>query len=108
PFGNLTTVDACANTQFQARKNCASMGLNSIHFVNQEFDAFLATLKTEMYDLIFIDGNHQGKALKKYLFLLEKHAHDETIYIIDDIRWSKDMWQAWEEISKDDKYHLSM
>jgi hypothetical protein len=34
--------------------------------------------------------------------------HDSTIILIDDIRWSKDMFDAWNKIIKMEQYHLSL
>lgn len=106
--GRVTSVDACQNTLQEAEKHIQMMGLKNIYLVHKEFDTYFDSLSSEKFDLIFIDGNHQGKALKKYLYSLEKHAHDETIFILDDIRWNQDMLDAWTEIYTSEKYHLSL
>ncbi|MES2587734.1 MAG: class I SAM-dependent methyltransferase [Bacteroidota bacterium] len=115
-FGNqenqITTVDACGNTQEIAKENIKHFELKNITFVKHDFQTFLSDMKVKYerpkFDLIFIDGHHNGEALKNYLELLEDFSHDETIFILDDIRWSKDMFQAWNEIISMKKYHLSL
>ena len=42
------------------------------------------------------------------LDLLAPTLHDETIVIIDDIRWSKDMLEYWKQFKEMERYHLTM
>lgn len=104
--GKVTTVEGCPKTQDYAKRFMPDSN-HSIQFINERFDVFIPQDET-IYDLIFIDGHHDGEALKKYLKLLDKNMHDETIIILDDIRWSKGMLSAWKEIQKDTDFHLSM
>ena len=46
--------------------------------------------------------------LKYYLQLLKKHTHIDTIIVLDDIRWSDSMLDAWKELIKEKDFHLSM
>lgn len=107
-YGNteVTTVEGCQRTQIHAKKFMPTTSTR-INFINDKFEHFIYHDPT-VYDLIFIDGHHDGKALKSYLKMLDKNSHDETIFILDDIRWSKGMLQAWKEIVTDKNYHLSM
>lgn len=49
-------------------------------------------------DLIYFDGNHQKEATLKYFHQLLPLAHNDSVFIFDDIHWSKGMEEAWEEI----------
>jgi predicted O-methyltransferase YrrM len=71
------------------------------------FKEFIETSITN-FDLIFIDGHHNGSALLQYLEALDKNSNDQTIFIVDDIRWSKDMFVAWNQLIQNEKYHLSI
>lgn len=102
----VVTVDACATTQSYAKKYFPDTAVE-VHFVNDNFQHFIENDAT-IYDLIFIDGHHDGEALKKYLKMLDKNSHDETIFVLDDVRWSASMLAAWNEIIDDSKYHLTM
>ncbi len=107
------SVEACENTIALAQRNVDSLGLKNIKLINQTFDAFLndadAFVAAEtLFDLVYIDGHHEGKALKKYMSLLAAHTHENTIFILDDIRWSDDMFTAWQELSASQEFHLSM
>jgi hypothetical protein len=71
------------------------------------FKEFIETSQTH-YDLIFIDGHHDGTALLKYMEALDKNSNDQTIFIVDDIRWSKDMFSAWNQLVQNEKYQVSI
>lgn len=102
----VVTVDACLKTQEKAKFHFPTTS-KEVVFIHSVFDTFIAN-DNQVYDLIFIDGHHEGEALKKYLKMLDKNSHDETLFILDDIRWSKGMLKSWEEIISDTDYHLSM
>jgi len=103
----ITTVEACSETLKIAQSNFDSLNL-SIGTKNQTFSQFIENLENEIFDLVYIDGHHDGQALIEYLKTIEKHIHNETIIILDDIRWSKSMFEAWKTISSYSNYHVSM
>lgn len=104
--GEVTTVEGCPKT-FEYAQRFMPDTEKKIQFINARFDAFIPNDST-VYDLIFIDGHHDGEALIHYLDLLSKNIHDETILILDDIRWSSGMLTAWKKIQQDENFHLSM
>ncbi|MFM7667033.1 MAG: class I SAM-dependent methyltransferase, partial [Bacteroidota bacterium] len=65
-------------------------------------------LKEETFDLVYIDGHHDGNALLAYLESLKPFIHNDTILILDDIRWSKSMMIAWRKICKSEFYNVSI
>ncbi len=75
---------------------------------NSTFQDYFKEPNKELFDLVFIDGHHDGNSLIEYLRLLEKNTHNDTIFILDDIRWSNDMFSAWKKISSDKQYHLTI
>jgi hypothetical protein len=48
--------------------------------------------------LAFVDGNHHFEPTVTYVQKLLERAGDETIMVMDDIYWSRDMQRAWKEI----------
>ncbi len=50
--------------------------------------------------LIFFDGNHQYAPTIDYFNQALACAGEEDIFIFDDIHWSKEMENAWQEIKK--------
>jgi predicted O-methyltransferase YrrM len=49
-------------------------------------------------DLVYIDANHTYEATLKYFNIIIHNKHDETIVVIDDIKWSESMQRAWKNI----------
>jgi predicted O-methyltransferase YrrM len=49
-------------------------------------------------DLVYLDANHRHEATMRYFNTILHNKHDETIVVIDDIKWSKSMQKAWKEI----------
>src|SRR5690606_30753422 len=77
--------------------------------IHQEnFREFLDSHPTEKYDLMFIDGDHNGERTVSYFESLLKNIHNNSIVILDDIYWSKDMTEAWQKIIKDEKVTVSI
>ena len=56
----------------------------------------------EKIELAFLDGNHRKQATIDYFNLLKVKASSKSVFIVDDIYWSKGMNEAWQEIKKDD------
>ncbi len=103
----IVTVEACENTRKIALENTSNF--KTIKSIHATFDSFLVENDSStLYDFVFIDGHHDGVALLRYLKILDKITHDETIFILDDIRWSDSMLDAWKKIESNPKYHLTI
>ncbi|MGB1646026.1 MAG: O-methyltransferase [Crocinitomicaceae bacterium] len=105
PSAHITSVEGCQETFNLAKQNLES---TNIELINSTFYDYIKSINEESFDLIFIDGHHDGEALKYYLKLLGNYIHNDTIIVLDDIRWSKSMFNAWNKIKLEKKYHLSM
>lgn len=107
PNCQITTVEACPETLKFTREFLKDK-VSSIIFIESTFSDFLNKISTEKYDLIFVDGHHDGNATIDYMQKLENNSHNETIFILDDIRWSEDMFDAWNYLRNSDKYNVSI
>ena len=109
PEAQLISIEACKETYEFAKKTMAQHQIsNHIQLINSTFNDFLEEKILVKFDLVFIDGHHDGKRLIDYVKKLEKHTHNDTIFILDDIRWSMDMLNAWNSLVNDEQYHLSI
>ena len=72
----------------------------NINPVQSEFATYLKNQQptTDNRQLIYFDGNHSKHATLEYFELLLPSVTNETVWIFDDIHWSKDMEEAWETI----------
>lgn len=107
PKSKITTVEACPETLSFTRQFLKDK-VSNVSFIESTFNDFLSQQSTEKYDLIFVDGHHDGKATIDYMQQLEIHSHNDTIFILDDIRWSDGMYEAWNELRNSDKYNVSI
>ena len=49
-------------------------------------------------DFVFIDGNHRKEPTLQYFEACLAHATSDSVFVFDDIHWSKGMEAAWESI----------
>ncbi len=104
PHANVITLEGCPNTSAEAKMNFEALGLKNINTIVGNFDntlpAVLNLLPTTNCLLVFIDGNHKKTPTLNYFKQFLAHANENTILIFDDINWSDEMADAWEEIKK--------
>ena len=105
----LYTVEGCKNTFSFVQQHYPDREKENWQHIHARFDDFIEQLDDSLcFDFIFIDGDHKGSSLLRYIEKLKKHSHNDTIWILDDIRWSDDMWEAWEQLTQEDEFHVSI
>lgn len=70
------------------------------------FEPALQDLKK--LDYVFVDGNHRLKPTLAYFETCLKYAHNDTIFIFDDIHWSEEMEDAWAKLKEHPKVTISI
>lgn len=111
PKAKITTLEGCTNTQNVAKKQfqTSKRDLQNTEFITTEFSEFLKNNpQTVNYSLIYFDGNHSQKATLEYFNLLLTTVTNDSVWIFDDIHWSKEMEQAWEEIKNHEKVRVTI
>ena len=114
PNSKITSLEGCRETQSITKKTfqVASFKFptSNINFVTKEFSQYLKNfqLPTSSFQLIYFDGNHSKKATLTYFELLLPTVTNETVWIFDDIHWSKDMEAAWEVIKNQPKVKVTI
>jgi predicted O-methyltransferase YrrM len=108
PTATVVSVDACIETLKVARKNFKQFEISNVEIINDTFENYINGLKLASFDVVYIDGHHAGNALLNYLEKLRPFTHDETLFVLDDIRWSDDMFEAWNQLKTMEEYHLTM
>lgn len=88
-----------------AQENFNNLGLTNIRLkVGNINEILISELdKMERLDMIFIDANHKSNAVLSYFETCLPKVHKDTVLVIDDIYWSKDMESAWTEIKNHPK-----
>jgi predicted O-methyltransferase YrrM len=98
--GKVITIEGCPETADSARRNFEHLGLSNIHQYNGSFDEVLPGLlkKLGSVDLFFIDGNHRKEPTLNYFNQCLQHIHNDSVLILDDIHWSREMEETWDAI----------
>ena len=105
---NIITIEGCPNTAKVAKQQFEKYELQNVDLRVQNFDDFLNNDDTSNYDLVYIDGNHNKEKTIQYFNTLLEKVHNDTLFIFDDIYWSKAMTEAWETICKNTKVTVSI
>ena len=106
-FSAIHTVEGCQNTLKKAQEYFEKFNLHNIQIHQKLFSEFLQNT-SEKFDLIFIDGDHNGERTLGYFNSLLKNVHNNSVIIFDDIYWSKDMTIAWQQIIANKKVTVSI
>lgn len=106
----IITLEGCQNTMSVAQNQLKKINSNNIEFKVAEFDTYLknSNLKSQIFDLIYFDGNHQKQATLDYFESLLPTITNDTVWIFDDIHWSKEMQEAWKIIQNHPKVTVTI
>jgi predicted O-methyltransferase YrrM len=96
----VTTVEGDPAIATLAQETFAASAAVNTQLVSATFDAYFKTTPqdAEPFDVIFLDGHHRAEALWRYYEQLENRISTHTIVIVDDIYWSRDMWEGWKKL----------
>lgn len=101
--GNRTLAGKA--TSFLNHQNCTNVQIIEGN-IDDELPKLLKDIKE--IDFVVIDANHTQKALLAYFDLLIDKIHHKGIIVIDDIRWSTDMYIGWKKLIKKEGVSLSI
>ena len=106
----IYSFEGCPETIKIAEHNIKEQKVKNVSLVLGDFDTTLNNKlnKIDLIDLAFLDGNHTEKATIKYFEECLKHSHNNTIFIFDDIHWSKGMENAWNYVKQHKKTTLTV
>ena len=108
PSATITSVEGCPNISEFAKQQLSDFHFKNITFQNGEFSEVLPILKTNAWDMVFFDGHHNKTATLSYFETLVEKTHNDTLFIFDDIYWSKEMTEAWEAIKMHPKVTVTI
>jgi predicted O-methyltransferase YrrM len=106
----IYSIEGCPEIAALAGRNVKSLGLKNTEIITGSFrQALPDILKKVQYPLmIFIDGDHRGENLLGYFQTILPVATENTVLVLDDIRWSGSMYKAWEEIIRRTEVSVSI
>jgi predicted O-methyltransferase YrrM len=100
--GKVYTFEGASEVAEIAKQNFDTLLLDNIQLIQGNFDETLQPALANMHkvDLAFVDGNHRKEPTIDYFQKLLAKADENSIFIFDDIHWSKGMEEAWEYIKQ--------
>jgi len=98
PKTKITSLEGCPATLDIARETLDHFKVTNVELVEGRFRESLKKHNTHKLDMVYFDGNHSRAATLDYVRNLLPTAINGTIWIFDDIHWSPEMTQAWQEI----------
>jgi predicted O-methyltransferase YrrM len=100
PQARVITMEGDENLAALAEQNFNALNRKNITLVRGLFDVHLHEVISSLQtiDMAYIDGNHRRKPTVNYFRQILPFTHEHSVIIIDDIHWSHEMQQAWNEI----------
>lgn len=110
PNASIQTIEACRQSATIAQTVFNKAGLHNIKLHTGRFDKVFPTILNEnvRFDMVYIDGDHSYQGIIENYSLIRKHMAPDGVIIIDDIRWSIQMWRAWKEIISNERVSISL
>ena len=90
--------------------NIKSLGLKNTEIIAGSFNDILPVVLQKIQHplFIFIDGDHRGENLIGYFETILPYTTENTVVVLDDIRWSLSMEKAWKKIVKRTEVSVSI
>ena len=109
PEANIISLEGCPETARIAQVQLKKYHFDQAKVLVGEFSATLPkVLDGTSFDLIYFDGNHQENATIDYFNQCILHVHNDSVFIFDDIYWSKGMSNAWNSIRNHPRVSVSI
>jgi len=102
PTAEVITIEGASSIAAIATDTFNTLQLHNIEMIRGKFEDILpGTLqKLQSVDFAFVDGNHRLEPTKYYFEQMLEKATPQSIFIFDDIHWSKGMEEAWRIIKE--------
>ena len=102
PSAKIITIEGAHEVATIAKKNFNQLNISNIKIIEGNFDETLPIINSQLstVNFAFIDGNHRKEPTLNYFHQLLNKANESSIFIFDDIHWSEEMEEAWNEIKQ--------
>lgn len=106
----VITLEGCNNIATIAHQNFKAAQCDNIEVIVGNIDQTLkdCLLETPSLDFVFFDANHRKIPTLQYFELCLPKAHTDSIFVFDDIYWSNEMQEAWQQIQKHPQITLTI
>lgn len=110
PEARIITLEGCEQTAATAKALFVKTGLKNIEVRTGDFKQTLneAIQEIKKIGLVYIDGDHAYAGVMSNFQTISEHLDENSVLILDDIRWSGGMKRAWLEIASHHKATLAL
>lgn len=100
--GNVYTFEGAKQVAEMAKQSFNDLALHNIGVIEGNFDDTLQQQLDKMssVDFAFVDGNHRKEPTLRYFNQLLEKSTKFSVFVFDDIHWSKEMEEAWHYIQQ--------
>ncbi|MBK8883521.1 MAG: class I SAM-dependent methyltransferase [Bacteroidales bacterium] len=107
---HVASMEGCPATTEIADLNFKEAGLTNITLHVGPFEDIISEIVKMGITpgMVFIDGNHRKEPVLEYFDKMAEVSDNKTVIIIDDIYFSAEMSEAWDEIRKREKVTLTV
>jgi predicted O-methyltransferase YrrM len=106
----VTSMEGSQSIANIAQQNFDALQLKNVNIIRGDFKKTLSPFleNSNIIDFAFLDGNHRKIPTLQYFQQILVNATEDTIFVFDDIHWSKEMEEAWEEIKINEAVTLTI
>lgn len=104
----VTSIEGCAEISKVAQNHLKAFQIENTTLKTGQFSDIIPTLLNCNWDLVFFDGHHDKEATLNYFNQLLPHVQNDSVFIFDDIHWSKGMEEAWEIIKNNPQTRVTI
>lgn len=110
PESVVYTIEGSEEIVEIANSNFNEAGLKNIITLTGSFDEMLPFVfkNGAKPGLVFIDGDHRKEPVLRYFGKIAEASDNNTVIVIDDIYYSKEMEEAWNEIKINEKVMVAV
>ncbi|MBW7847268.1 MAG: class I SAM-dependent methyltransferase [Bacteroidales bacterium] len=110
PGSKIVTMEGCASLANVAAGVLGKNDIQGVEIAIGNFNNLLGNIleQNQVFDLVFFDGNHRKLPTLNYFNHCLEKAGTESVFIFDDIHWSPEMNEAWDEICAHPQVTLSL
>lgn len=110
PNGKIYTLEGSPEIARKAQEHFDAFEADSIQLIEGNIDKTLADVLKEIshIDLAYLDANHRYEPTLRYFEQILPRLHDQSLVVIDDIHWSREMNEAWKKLRNHPRVSLSL
>lgn len=98
--GSESLIETAKSISTKYEQNTSGHIKKKIAFVLGNLDKTLTekTHTIDKLDFVFFDANHRSEPTLRYFDICLSKAHENSVFVFDDIYWSEEMKAAWKQI----------